>query len=69
MREKTHYPIPEENFFKNLQRKLYHLKPPCSKCPYRLGTIRMPKCPCSECRKNGYRTFEEFQKPAFSGKG
>lgn len=40
----------------NLKRK------PCAKCPYTLGLIQILTNPCPECRMNGYRSYERFQK-------
>lgn len=46
----------------NLKRK------PCAKCPYTLGLIHTLTNPCPECRMNGYRFYERFQKQ-LSGEG
>lgn len=40
----------------------YAVKPPCPKCPYTLGQVHTLVNPCPECRVNGYRTYEQFQK-------
>lgn len=45
-----------------------HLKPPCAKCPYKLGLVHTVVNPCPQCRENGYQTFERFQKN-ISGQG
>lgn len=37
-------------------------KNPCSRCPYTLGLIKTLTNPCPECRMNGYRSYEWFQK-------
>lgn len=37
-------------------------KKPCSRCPYTLGLIKTLTNPCPECRMNGYRFYERFQK-------
>ncbi|MDE6944045.1 MAG: hypothetical protein K2P66_06445 [Lachnospiraceae bacterium] len=34
----------------------------CSRCPYTLGLIKTLTNPCPECRMNGYRSYEWFQK-------
>lgn len=40
-----------------------HLKKkPCPKCPYTLGLIQTLINPCPECKRNGYRSYEWFQK-------
>lgn len=41
---------------------IYRVKPPCSKCPYKLGQIRTVTNPCPQCKSNGYKAFERFQK-------
>lgn len=43
-------------------------KKPCSRCPYTLGLIKTLTNPCPECRMNGYRSYERFQKQ-LSGEG
>lgn len=35
---------------------------PCAKCPYTLGLVNTLANPCPECRMNGYRSYEWFQK-------
>ncbi len=37
-------------------------KKPCTKCPYKLGTVETPINPCPECRLKGYKSYEWFQK-------
>ena len=37
-------------------------KKPCSRCPYTLGLVNTLTNPCPECRMNGYRSYEWFQK-------
>lgn len=40
-----------------------HLKKkPCPKCPYTLGLIQTLINPCPECKRNGYQSYEWFQK-------
>jgi hypothetical protein len=36
------------------------VKPPCSKCPYKLGIIHTLRNPCPECKTNGYKAYEMF---------
>lgn len=38
------------------------IKPPCPKCPYKLGLVRTLVNPCPQCKANGYWIFEQFQK-------
>ena len=42
---------------KGLARKI---KPPCQKCPYKLGQIEAIKNPCPECKMDGYKSYERF---------
>jgi hypothetical protein len=37
-----------------------YMKPPCSKCPYKLGIIHTLRNPCPECKVNGYKAYEIF---------
>lgn len=37
-------------------------KAPCPKCPYKLGIVKTLVNPCPQCKLNGYRSFEQFQK-------
>ena len=46
---------------------IHQLKPPCSKCPYKLGLVQTLINPCPQCKANGYQTFERFQKYALVG--
>lgn len=48
----------------NLEKALYQVKPPCSKCPYKLGQVHTLTNPCPQCRANGYQTYEWFKKQA-----
>lgn len=41
---------------------LYKVKPPCDKCPYKLGLVHTVANPCPQCKENGYTMFERFQK-------
>lgn len=40
---------------------IHHIKPPCAKCPYKLGLVHTIVNPCPQCRKNGYQSYERFQ--------
>lgn len=46
----------------NMKRILQQIKPPCSKCPYKLGLVHTVVNPCPQCRENGYQMFERFQR-------
>lgn len=46
---------------------LYMMKPPCSRCPYKLGLVHTVVNPCPQCKENGYKTYEQF-KNGLSGK-
>ncbi len=37
------------------------IKPPCSKCPYKLGQVQTFANPCPKCRQNNYHAFRQFQ--------
>ena len=39
-----------------------HIKPPCKKCPYKLGLIQTMVNPCPQCKLNGYQGHELFKK-------
>ena len=41
---------------------LRRIKPPCDKCPYKLGLVQTLIDPCPQCKANGYQTFERFYK-------
>lgn len=41
----------------NIRNLIYQIKPPCSKCPYKLGEIRTPINPCLQCKLNDYRDY------------
>ena len=47
-----------------IKRLIYQIKPPCPKCPYMLRQVHTMKNPCSECKANGYQTFERFKRQA-----
>lgn len=51
---------------------IYQVKPPCSKCPYKLGHIQTLINPCPQCKLNYYQDYEEFKKQLtekYSGNG
>ncbi len=41
---------------------LYTMKPPCPRCPYKLGLVHTVVNPCPQCKENGYKTYEQFKK-------
>ena len=41
---------------------LHPVKPPCPRCPYKLGLVHMAVCPCPQCKSNGYQMYEQLQK-------
>ncbi len=43
------------------------IKPPCAKCPYKLGLVHTLTNPCPQCKENGYRMYEWFQKQLSGG--
>ena len=40
---------------------LYQIKPPCEKCPYKLGQVHTTVNPCPQCKADGYQTYERFK--------
>lgn len=45
----------------NTKNIINKIKPPCSKCPYKLGQVKTFVNPCPECRQNNYNMFRQFQ--------
>lgn len=45
-----------------LKKLIHQVKPPCAKCPYKLGLVQTLTNPCPQCMENGYQMFERFQK-------
>lgn len=45
----------------NIKDLLHQIKPPCDKCPYKLGLVQTLINPCPQCKANGYQTFERFK--------
>ena len=43
---------------KNLQSAFRTVRPPCARCPYRLGLVKFVQSPCSACRMNGYCMYD-----------
>ena len=46
----------------NMKKILQQVKPPCPRCPYKLGLVHTTVNPCPQCKENGYQMFERFQK-------
>lgn len=46
----------------NIKATLYKVKPPCFRCPYKLGLVHTVVNPCPQCKENGYKTYEQFKK-------
>ena len=44
-----------------LREMLYKIKPPCGKCPYKMGMIHFLQNPCPACKSNGYQTYERIK--------
>ena len=45
-----------------LKKLFRRIKPPCPKCPYKLGIVETLVNPCPECKMNDYNSYEWFQK-------
>jgi hypothetical protein len=45
-----------------LNKLIQQIKPPCAKCPYKLGLVHTTVTPCPQCKENGYQMFERFQR-------
>jgi len=41
-----------------MKKLLYLIKPPCGKCPYKLGRVKFVDSPCPMCKLNDYRIYE-----------
>ena len=44
-----------------IKKLIYKIKPPCSKCPYRLGLVKTLVNPCPQCMNSNYQTYERFK--------
>ncbi|MDE7312600.1 MAG: hypothetical protein K2N87_13420 [Eubacterium sp.] len=40
---------------------LQQIKPPCPRCPYKLGLVQMVVSPCPQCKSNRYQMFALLQ--------
>ena len=43
---------------KNLQNVFRAVRPPCARCPYRLGLVKFVQSPCPACHMDGYRMYD-----------
>jgi hypothetical protein len=43
-----------------IMKLIHRIKPPCQKCPYRLGQIQTYANPCVECKAGGFKIYEQF---------
>lgn len=43
---------------KNLQNVFRAVRPPCARCPYRLGLVKFVQSPCPACRMDSYRMYD-----------
>lgn len=43
---------------KNLRSVFRTVRPPCVRCPYRLGLVVFVQSPCPACRMDGYRMYD-----------
>ncbi len=59
---KIHFIIQEEEFLLKIKKMIDKIKPPCPKCPYKLGLVHTSVNPCPQCKENNYQLFEQFQK-------
>ena len=48
----------------NVKQLIHQIKPPCDKCPYKLGLVQTLINPCPQCKESGYQMFEQFTKNA-----
>jgi len=46
----------------NIKAMLYKVKPPCFRCPYKLGLVYTVVNPCPQCKESNYKTYERFKK-------
>jgi len=71
--EKGHYEqeLCDENRLEKIRMNFkditYKIKPPCPKCPYKLGLVKTLVNPCPNCKMNDYKSFERFQKQLTMG--
>lgn len=45
---------------KNLQSVVRAVRPPCARCPYRLGLVKFVQSPCPACMMSGYRIYDDL---------
>ena len=46
----------------DIKKLLYRIKPPCSKCPYKLGHVYFVTSPCPQCKINNYEMYRILAK-------
>ena len=51
------------SILKDLQRALRTVRPPCARCPYRLGIVKFVQSPCPMCIASGYSTYDNLTRP------
>ena len=44
----------------------YLFKPPCRKCPYRLGLAHTIRNPCPACKRMGYAVYQMLKKECWT---
>jgi len=48
-----------------MKKLIYLIKPPCGKCPYKLGQVQSVNNPCPTCKLNDYKTYEMIVKGTY----
>jgi hypothetical protein len=43
-----------------MKKIIHKIKPPCRKCPYKLGKVSITVEPCRNCKENGYNMYEKL---------
>ena len=51
-----------------LKKLINRIKPPCAKCPYKLGLVSVTIYPCPQCERNGYDFYDRLLKQQWQGK-
>ena len=59
--------VMDEGIAMKLKKFINRIKPPCAKCPYKLGLIETPINPCPQCKRNDYDSYEWFLKLPWQG--
>jgi len=42
----------------SIKKLIYLIKPPCGRCPYKLGLVKFVVSPCPQCKFNNYSTYK-----------